>query len=109
WAAWPKGLPVLVRPMTGANALLAALGVEGAEFQSAHGEPRRRLVQDAVEAVVAKSVARLRRRLAAFGLRHRLAPEGAHAPRACRIDVVVGDRLAGAVGTETGMGGDGGD
>src|SRR5437660_5748012 len=92
---------VLVQPVIGAERLLAALTIERAELESAHGEARRRLDQDAIEAVVAKTVTRLRRRLAALGLRYRLSPESPYTARAAGIDVVVSDRLAVAIGADT--------
>ena len=50
-------IAVLVQPMIGAEGLLAALAIERAEFEGAHGEARRRLDEDAIEAVVPKAVA----------------------------------------------------
>src|SRR5262249_38387452 len=72
---------VFVQPVIGAEGLLTALAIERAELERAHGEARRRLDEHAIEAIVPKTVARLRRRLAALGLRHRLAPERPHPAR----------------------------
>ena len=101
-ASLPR-IAVLVQPVIGPKGLLAALAIEGAVFEGAHGEAGLRLRQHPVQPVMAEPVARLRRRLPPFRFRDRLTPEIAHPARPAGADVVVGDRLAVAIGAEAGM------